>query len=156
MIVEGIAIAIIFFMYGYLTDYIDHLIDELKKSPGLILQSAFLILTAITSLIGYFYFPSVFLGVVIGLLISGKVDHFIYVIALLFFLPYVFLNLDIRIISLFALASFLDEKPFFSNKRPLLKLMSLAYGLLYAPLVLVAFGSYDMGYEYSNYKIKGH
>ncbi|MEM4295758.1 MAG: hypothetical protein QXS91_03055, partial [Candidatus Anstonellales archaeon] len=93
------------------------------------------------------------IGVVIGLMLSGKVDKLIFVIAALFFIPYIFLNIDYKIAAMFGLASFLDEKPLFSKTRPFLKILSIGYGLFYNPLVIAAFGAFDLGYEYNTHKI---
>jgi len=150
MIIEGLAIAIIFFILGYITKIIDDIFDEKKEKPSYVLQAIFLLFIALSSLLGYYYFPSPYLGVVIGIFLSGKTDNFLFMLALLFFIPYFFLNIDYRVVVIFALSSFLDEKPAFSQTRPLLKALSLAYGIIYNIFVLAGFGAFDIGYELSN------
>lgn len=153
MIVEGIGIAILFFIAGYLTDKIDFIMDELKKNPNISLQLFFLLLIGLTAIVGYYYFPSPYIGAVLGLMLSGKVDKLIFVLAAVFFIPYVFLNIDYKVAAIFALSTFLDEKPAFSKSRPLLKILSIGYGLFYNPFIIAAFGSFDLGYEYNDIEL---
>jgi len=149
--IELFFIVLIFLLLGIFTGFIDDLYDKNyrinDKQKETQLKIIFISLIAISSIIGYFLFPSAYLGIVIGLLLSGKMDTKPFLLSLLFFIPYLFTELDYKVLTLFALASFIDEKMEFNGKRIISKCLYIGYGILYNIFVLAAFGSFDIGYE---------
>jgi hypothetical protein len=149
--IELFFIVLIFLLLGFFTGFIDDLYDKNyrinNKQKETQLKIIFISLIAISSIIGYFLFPSPYLGIIIGLLLSGKINQKSFLLSLLFFIPYLFTELDYKVLALFALGSFIDEKMEFNGKRIVSKCLYIGYGILYNIFVLAAFGSFDIGYE---------
>ncbi|RME79230.1 MAG: hypothetical protein D6769_02955 [Methanobacteriota archaeon] len=148
LLLNGI-LFVVFLATGYVVDITDYVFDRLRKKLGGALFGVFIITVTLASFLSLLFFPSQFLGIVLGLLISKKLDKPIFlVIAVLLF--YVFVEpVDMRLLLLFGAASFFDEQSYFREiGRPVVKLAAIVYAVVSGDvLFLSAMAGFDLGYD---------